>query len=320
MRMKTSSDLDDIVSERATINSTPSFDPPILIVDDSVVSRRLAAQIIGRGSGRSVIEAENGLKALELLETAHPAAVLTDLQMPGMDGLELVEMVRTRHPEIPVVLMTAYGSETVAMNALRAGAANYVPKKNLARSLVPILDQVFAVVEKSQRRHKLLASQTTRIARFEVENDPNLLAPLISLLQEDLVAFGIGDETERVRVGVALQESLANALFHGNLECSSDLRQDDERVFYRLADQRRALEPYRSRRIHVESNVSRERAEIMIRDEGPGFDVSNLDKPLDPEDLMRIGGRGMLLIRTFMDEIRHNHTGNEITMIKRRSG
>jgi CheY-like chemotaxis protein len=291
---------------------------PILVVDDSAVSRRLAGGLIEKGTGRPVIYAENGREAMEILERIEPAAVLTDLQMPEMDGLELVEAIRARYPRTPVILMTAYGSELVAMRALKAGASNYVPKKSLAKDLVETLQQVFAVVEGHQRRQRLLACQTSRSSQFEIENDPDLLSPLIGLLQEDLLAFEIGDETARMRVGVALQESLANALFHGNLECSSDLRQEDERIFYNLADQRRALEPYRARRIRVESLVDRDQARIVIRDEGPGFNVASLDKPFDPEDLMRVGGRGMILIRTFLDEAYHNETGNQITLVKRK--
>jgi hypothetical protein len=79
-----------------------------------------------------------------------------------------------------------------------------------------------------------LACQTGRTSSFEIASDPDLLAPLIGVIQEDLVSFAIGDETARIRIAVALQESLANALFHGNLECSSDLRQEDERDFYSL--------------------------------------------------------------------------------------
>ena len=55
----------------------------------------------------------------------------------------------------------------------------------------------------------------------------------------------------------------------------------------------------------------------MIRDEGPGFDPDGLPDPTDPENLTKASGRGVLLIRTFMDEVRFNDTGNEITMIKR---
>jgi CheY-like chemotaxis protein len=307
----------DQVAARPTHDSEGSL-APILVVDDSAVSRRLAGGLIEKGTGRPVIYAENGREAMEVLERIEPAAVVTDLQMPEMDGLELVEAIRTKHPRTPVILMTAYGSEVVAMRALKAGASNYVPKKCLAKDLVDTLQQVFAVVEGHQRRARLLGCQTSRSSKFEIENDPDLLAPLVGLLQEDLLAFEIGDETTRMRVGVALQESLANALFHGNLECSSDLRQDDERIFYRLADERRALEPYGTRRIRVESDVNRDEARIVIRDEGPGFNVASLDKPFDPEDLMRVGGRGMILIRTFLDEAYHNESGNEITLVKRK--
>lgn len=293
-------------------------DPPILVVDDSSVSRSLAGGLIRRGMGRPVRFAEGGREALDLLERIEPAAVLTDLQMPGMDGLELVGAVRSRRPRTPVILMTAHGSEAVAMQALRAGAASYVPKGSLARDLVDTLRQVLALVEGDQRRQRLLARQEVRSSRFTIENDPELIGPLVALLQEDLAAFGIGDETARMRVGVALQESLANALFHGNLECSTDLRQEDERIFYGLADRRRGLDPFRSRRIFVEAAVDRHQARYVIRDEGPGFDVSAINKPFDPEDLMRIGGRGMLLIRTFMDEVAHNATGNQITLVKRK--
>jgi anti-sigma regulatory factor (Ser/Thr protein kinase) len=138
------------------------------------------------------------------------------------------------------------------------------------------------------------------------------------LVQEELLSFSIGDDNTRVRVAIALQESLTNALYYGNLECSSDLRQEDERRFYNLADERRAIDPYCSRRIHLEMRIDRDEARIDIRDDGPGFDVASLDKPFDPEDLMRIGGRGMILIRSFLDEVIHNKTGNQITLIKRK--
>ena len=57
----------------------------------------------------------------------------------------------------------------------------------------------------------------------------------------------------------------------------------------------------------------------MVRDEGPGFDPATLPDPTDPSNLERVGGRGLLLIRTFMDEVRHNESGNEITFVKRRA-
>ena len=99
-------------------------------------------------------------------------------------------------------------------------------------------------------------------------------------------------------MGVALNEAIANAVYHGNLEVSSDLRQDDEREFYALADQRATIDPFRSRRVHLQVLIDRDQAHLVVRDEGPGFDTSRLGREIEPEDLMRIGGRGLLLIGT----------------------
>ena len=55
----------------------------------------------------------------------------------------------------------------------------------------------------------------------------------------------------------------------------------------------------------------------VVRDEGPGFDPSALPDPLDPANMENASGRGLLLIRTFMTEVRHSERGNEITMIRR---
>ena len=119
------------------------------------------------------------------------------------------------------------------------------------------------------------------------------------------------------QIGVALEEALTNALFHGNLEISSDLRQEDDRRFYELADRRRGVAPYKHRRVEVRVRVNRRESIFTIKDEGPGFDTSCIDRPMEAEDMLRVGGRGLLLIRAYMDDVRFNARGNQITMIKK---
>ena len=237
--------------------------------------------------------------------------------MKGMNGLELVEAVRRRFPHIPVVLMTAYGSEDLAFQALRSGASSYVPKRALAQELPSTLAQILAAAASGRLRRRVLGCLDARASRFRIQNDPDLIDSLVQVLREDLHDAGFGDDATRLRVTVALQEALANAIYHGNLEVGSDLRQDDERRFYALARDRAREHPYRGRRVHVTARVSQTAAAFTVRDEGPGFDTSLARKEVDPEDVMRIGGRGMLLIRTFMDDVEYNAAGNRITMIKR---
>ncbi len=306
------------IDDEEFIGSTAILDAPtILIVDDYLIDRRIAGSIIEKFNGLTPVYASNGEEALAEIERNEPLLVLTDLQMPRMDGLALVEVIRERYPRLPVILMTAHGSEEVAILALKAGATSYVPKKSLGRDLPKTLREILSLSAEDRKIRKLLSLLRYRESRFTLENDPALIMPLTQMLQEDLSGMRLCDATARMRVGVALQEALTNALYHGNLEVSSDLRQDDERVYYAQAASRRLIEPYRGRRIDVHVCLDHESARYTITDEGPGFDTSCLDKPVDPEDLMRIGGRGMLLIRTFMDEVTFNEVGNRITLVKR---
>src|SRR5206468_6188287 len=128
----------------------------------------------GRLPMRAVFAAD-GLEALAVLEREPPTLVLTDLLMPGLDGLQLVEAVRGRFPLVPVVLMTAHGSEEVAIRALRAGAASYVPKKDLANDLVPTLERVLAAAQVDRRRQRFLESVTELECRLVLENDHALV-------------------------------------------------------------------------------------------------------------------------------------------------
>jgi anti-sigma regulatory factor (Ser/Thr protein kinase) len=128
----------------------------------------------------------------------------------------------------------------------------------------------------------------------------------------------ICDEADRTRIGVALEEALVNALYHGNLEVGSELRGEDDEAYRGLILERLNQPPYRDRRIHVEVKISRENAIFVIRDEGSGFDPSSLPDPTDPVNLEKASGRGLLLMRTFMDEVTYNDRGNAVILTKRR--
>ncbi len=237
-----------------------------------------------------------------------------------MDGLALVERVREEHPKVPVVLMTGNGSEEIALQALKAGAASYVPKRNLATDLVAALEQVVSASKTDDRRARALGCLAGRASRFVLDNDPELVQPLLAMFREDILAVGLCDQTEVTRVGIALEEALLNAIYHGNLGVSSGLKQEgDGSAFYRLAAERRAEAPYADRRVRVGVRVSADAATFVIADDGPGFDISALPDPTDPENLIRPSGRGILFMRMFMDDVRYNPTGNRVTLVKRKS-
>jgi CheY-like chemotaxis protein/anti-sigma regulatory factor (Ser/Thr protein kinase) len=299
----------------------------VLVVDDSPVDRHLAGRLIEQRPGLTAVEKQTGLtaayaadgrEALTEIDRQVPDLVVTDLQMPEMNGLELMAEIKSRHPGLPVILMTAQGSEDIALAALRQGAASYVPKRNLARDLLETVEEVLAVRQATENTQRILECLTHTESHFLLHNDLSLLSPLLGHLQQNLDRMSLCDEIGRLRVSVALREALVNAIEHGNLESPSELRAEDEKGYQRVIEERRRQKPYRDRRVHVTAKESPVEAIYVVRDEGPGFDPSVLPDPTDPANLEKPSGRGLLLIRTFMDEVSHNPAGNEITMIKRR--
>lgn len=291
--------------------------PSILIVDDSPVFRLIVSDLIRKALGYNTFTAVHGLDAIEFLRDHTPSLVLTDLLMPEMNGLELVEHLRDSHPSIPVVVMTAEGSEDTAFRALQGGASSYVPKKRLKSDLGLILQQVLHAAKNDRRKQRLLQSLTHRDSMFVLENNTTMVPLIIELFQEELAATGLCKAANRTRIGVALEEAMLNGIYHGNLEVSSELKQQGN-AFHELAEKRRFIQPYAKRRLHVRAQLTPQKVTYTIRDEGPGFDVKNLPDPTDPANLEKPSGRGMLLINMFMDSVRYNDTGNEITLEKRR--
>jgi CheY-like chemotaxis protein/anti-sigma regulatory factor (Ser/Thr protein kinase) len=292
--------------------------PTVLVVDDSAVDRRLAAGLIEQLEGWQVLSVGDGGAALATVVRQPVDIVVTDLQMPNFSGLDLVKELRRQFPQIAVVLMTAQGSEEIAVKALQAGAASYVPKRALATTLAPTLRRVLSAASEERSQQSLLSRLGRRTESYTLATDLGLLTALSRSLQQTVgEAWGL-DKTERLRIGTAIEEALLNAYYHGSLEVQSDLKDEDYSRFNALADERALQSPYRDRTISVKADLTLQTVSITIRDEGPGFDPRTLPEPSSAENLDRLCGRGVMLMRAFMSEVHFNETGNEVTLVKHR--
>ena len=299
--------------------------PTILLVDDAATDRRLIGGVLER-NGFAVRYAENGRGAMKQLARSLPDAVLTDMQMPEMDGLELVKAVRAAYPAVPVILMTGHGSETLAAQALQHGAASYVPKSQVQKLLINSVRRVLELARGDANYQRLIDHTKISDFHFELSNDPSLVEPLIALVQQMVGGMGVCDAASRLQVGVALEQAILNAMFHGNLELSSaemradkeNQRQDSgtETASPSLVEQRLQSEPYKDRKVFVRALVTRDEARVAVRDEGRGFNVQNcLDVSRSDDEN---AGRGLVLMWALMDKVIYNKTGNEVTLVKRR--
>ncbi len=293
----------------------------VLVVDDSAVDRKLVGGLLEEGSSLDLSYASDGSVALEMIGNSPPDIVVTDLHMPRINGLQLVESIHSDYPGVPVVLITGQGSEELAVTALKHGAASYVPKTVLARDLLPTVMNVLSVARSDENYERMQSCWMENRSSFVLENDYQLIAPLVSMLQQTMAGMRLFDETQRVQLAVALEEALSNALYHGNLELTTDELSAVEYDLFdsdasNAVDERKNASPYRDRKIYLESIITRSEARFVVRDEGPGFDHASLPAP---NELVASdeGGRGITHMRLFVDEVAFNESGNEVTLVKR---
>ena len=133
--------------------------------------------------------------------------------------------------------------------------------------------------------------EASDIVRFSIPSDFAAGREVQKKILDKVARSGFNDQSA-FAIKLALEEALINAIKHGN-----------------------KLDP--GKKVTIEAKVTNNMAEIVIEDQGPGFQRESVPDPTAEENLEKCSGRGILLIRTFMDVVRYNPAGNELTMTKR---
>lgn len=175
---------------------------------------------------------------------------------------------------------------------------------------LPVMTTEATIVEEV-----VVQSPHVRLAQFRVPTRCSLIPKLRDRLMRGIQDYHVVEGTKENHFCMALEEALNNAFYHGNLEISSELKEDGSSRFVDLAAERELLSPWCHRNVYVTELVSPFGLWITIRDEGNGFNVqAALDRCNDPEALLA-SGRGLLLMRGFSDELFFNPAGNEVTLV-----
>ena len=101
--------------------------PKVLVVDDAQFLRVRLTRMLTE-HGYDILEAENGDRAIAQYEANAPDAVLLDITMPEKDGLEVLREIRDKHPDARVVMLTALGQQSIVLEAIKAGARDFIVK------------------------------------------------------------------------------------------------------------------------------------------------------------------------------------------------
>jgi len=188
--------------------------PVVLIVEDDQLMSDSLKKVLG-GEGFSALSAATGAEARKLIENSVVHLVLLDIRLPDMDGLDLLKVIKEFEPDIPILVMTAYSDVTVAVNAMKKGASDYIQK--------PFeLDEFKFIVHKTLEDSRLKSELTTlRRARGAEHTEIVGNSPKMRALKE---LINVVAETPRTPVLVVGESGTGKELVATAIHRASDRR------------------------------------------------------------------------------------------------
>ncbi len=292
----------------------------ILLAEDSPTHTALMRSLL-EGDGHTVECVSDGQCAVDLLQNSLPDLVVTDLRMPEMNGQELVQEIVRRFPTLPSVVVTARGSENLAVDALALGAANFVPKNSLRKLLTHVVRQTLRMAN-ADRIYGDFSGQLHRPEfSFTLKNHVDSIEPAVLFVVQALAAATRMNATQRVRVGTAVASAIFNAICYGNLEVKDEdtfvsrLLSGDESGILDL-QVRADLPPYCERSVELKVSVGDNDTRVLVSHDGPGRLTRMTPAPGTPESFELEQCRGLMLMTSFMDDIIFHSDYSEVVMVK----
>lgn len=162
---------------------------------------------------------------------------------------------------------------------------------------------------------RLIDTADLRYAELSAPCQLDCIGLLRDRLLSSLDEFGVTTNLANIQTCMALEECLANALYHGTLELDSKLKEDGSDRFTKLAQARCQQSPWKDRRVCVTELATPFGIWITIKDEGHGFDVAETLKRVENSSSLLASGRGLVMMKAFTDELIFNTRGNEVTLV-----
>ncbi len=266
------------------LTSQPLMNRRILIIDDHD-DLATSLEEVFVAIGHTVAIVENREDAVKLQDIESFDVVISDLDV---DGIKPVSSIVGNGAEcLPAINIESTGKH---LKAFKICAANFqrdeFNEEELRDIVATILDYKIKFVDKES-----VVQDLHEYIEFELPSAISPMHVVLDYLMKRVEKLGV-ISPEQSNLFIALDEAFVNAVKHGN--------KFDENKLVRIA-----------------AEVSSKEARFTIEDEGEGFDVNNIPDPLDPANLFKTSGRGVLFIYNIMDEVKYNDRGNRLTMVKR---
>ena len=260
----------------------------LVAVSDPEVAHRISDLL--RTLGYEVHPCKPGPQTLEKLRLEGGELVIYEVEG---EGPKFIGLLKEAAPFVPVLGLAGRRRRVrMVMEALRAGADDVLSPRVIRKRLKRAIDEALAK-HTCRRMGADEAGGMKHLLRVEAPSKSDFILPLVRRVATLAVMGGFVLYDLDSDVKVAITEAITNAMEHGN-------KWNEAKV------------------VVVEATASPRELKVVVTDQGEGFDASRLPDPTSAEQLSHHRGRGVFLMRSFMDEVRFNDRGNQVTLIKRR--
>lgn len=270
-----------------TVNAGSDLMRVVVIERDARARDRLVREFQGRGMAVTPVDSVE--EAMWWISSDTADLVVADLASASAADSRLVRTVRNQRSVVPVVITTR-GRDAETASALRNGSLDVLEHPFRSSEIDRVIERALACRLRHTDTVKVLPFLNERV-EFVIPSKVEYLDGVLNHLTERLIKFGV-IQPQSSDVVIALDEAIVNAIKHGN-------GYDEQK------------------RVTIVAEISAVEASFVVSDEGTGYRVSDVPDPCAPENLLRTSGRGLLLIRSIMDEVSVSDRGNEIRMLKR---
>ena len=260
----------------------------LLVDDDKVVNDEVNEFLTERGY--VIASAYNGQAGLRAFQDGFFDLVLSNLRLPGLNGIQLLKAIKNINPRVPVIIISGDGNVATVVESLHHGAENFLTKPLQMDTLSKVIEQALAI-SYQKLGSSVFAGKARQITYIQCPSRSDAIPELIFFIAQSSVVINFVEYDLDNNIKLALVEAITNSMEHGN-------GWDEAKI------------------ISLQIDISPQQLKVIISDCGEGFDHQHQPDPTTPENLLLERGRGIFLIKAIMDEITYNDKGNEITIIK----
>jgi CheY-like chemotaxis protein len=233
--------------------------------------------------------ASNGRIAWQKVQENDYDLVITDIRMPEIDGIELLKLIRQHNSSIPIIVVTAFASIETAVEALQSGAANFLKKPFSIDEINTVTSKALKAAVQTKIQSKTIGNISKSFS-VVTKSKHSIVDPVFQQIRDMAKNFGFSNDQLHMNLYLCLTEAIANAIDHGN-------KGDPDKE------------------ITIDAIINSDSIIINISDEGNGFNLNMVPDPTQDCNISKSRGRGIFLMRCYMDSVSYSNNGSKVTMI-----